>query len=110
MFQASFIFRPGKLDEEFHRINDTVAEEARGMDGYLGEESWSSPAGGLRLVNYFWRDREALDAFVALASHRSAKREQARWYEGYHVIISEVVGTYGDGRLPHLTGDTRRSR
>lgn len=108
MYLASFIFRPGLLDDEFRRINDAVAEAARGIEGYAGEDAWSSDAAGLRMANYYWRTRDALDAFAAQAQHSAAKREQRRWYDGYHVIISKIVTTYGDGRLEHVTGDARR--
>ena len=30
------------------------------------------------------------------------ERQYARWYDGYQIVISEVVRTYGDGRMPHL--------
>ena len=80
------------------------------MEGFVAEESWQSPDGGLRMAAYYWATREALDAFVRDGAHRQAKARQARWYEGYHVIVSQVVDTYGDGRLPHPTGDARRAR
>lgn len=108
MYLASFIYRPGMPDPDFHRLNDAVAQAARDIDGYLGEDSWASEVGGRRMVTYYWRSPEALAAFARHARHRAAKREQQRWYEGYHVIISEVVTTYGDGRLDHVTGDARR--
>ena len=110
MFQASFIFRPGELDENFHAANDVIAGAAKAIEGYLGEESWASPGTGLRMATYFWETREALDQFAKLASHRAAKQQQGRWYEGYHVIIAETATTYGDGKLSHVTGDTRRAR
>jgi len=108
MYQASFIFSPGPLDSDFHEANAVIAQAAQAIDGYLGEESWASSATGLRMATYYWRTREALDAFARLASHRAAKRQQGRWYRGYHVIISSIETTYGDGRLGHVTGDQRR--
>lgn len=110
MFQASFLYRPGTLDSEFHRVSGAVADEAAQMEGFLGEESWTCRDTGLCNAVYYWRDRPSLDAFVRAAAHRAAKRQQARWYDGYHVIISEIVATYGDGRLAHVTGDSRRKR
>lgn len=109
MYQASFIFRPGQLDEDFHKANKVIGEAAAAIEGYAGEESWCSPATGLRMAAYYWRTREALDEFARLASHRAAKQQQARWYQGYHVIISKIETTYGDGTLEHVTGDKRRA-
>jgi len=108
MYQASFIFRPGQLDEDFHKANEVIGEAASAIEGYLGEESWSSQATGLRMATYYWRSREALNEFARLASHRAAKQQQSRWYQGYHVIVSKIETTYGDGKLEHVTGDTRR--
>ena len=109
MLQAAFMFRPGRSDAEFDALNAQIAACAAGLDGFLGEETWRSPDGTLRLAIYYWRDRQVLDRFVQDTVHRKAKSRQAEWYDGYHVIISEIVSTYGDGRLEHLTGDGRRS-
>ena len=110
MFQASFIFRPGTIDEEFHERNAEIGRRAAAVDGFLGEEAWQSPDGRLRQAVYFFATYEGLTTFVSDPAHRDAKARQARWYEGYHVIISRITDTYGDGRLPHATGDARRSR
>lgn len=108
MYQANFIFRPGELDEDFHQANAMIGGAAAAIDGYLGEESWSSPTTGLCMATYYWRTREALDEFTCLATHRAAKQQQSRWYQGYHVIVSKIETTYGDGKLGHMTGDARR--
>jgi heme-degrading monooxygenase HmoA len=110
VFQACFLFRPGEIDDEFHRRNAEIGARAAAIDGFLGEEAWQSPDGTLRNAVYYWATRDGLDQFVRDAAHRDAKSQQARWYNGYHVIISEVTQTYGDGRLPHVTGDSRRQR
>lgn len=110
MLQAAFLFRPRRTDAEFDALNARIAARAAGIDGFVGEEAWRSPDGTLALAIYYWSHREALDRFVRDAVHRKAKGRQAEWYDGYHVVVSEVVSTYGDGRLPHVTGDGRRAR
>jgi heme-degrading monooxygenase HmoA len=110
MLQAAFMFRPGRTDAEFDALTAQIEACAKGIDGFLGEETWRSPDGALGLAIYDWTDRAALDRFVRDAVHREAKGRQAEWYDGYHVVISEVISTYGDGRLPHVTGDGRRAR
>ncbi len=110
MFQATFIFRPGKIDQDFLDRNTEIGNRAAAIEGFLGEESWLSPDGKLRQAVYFWATEEGLSAFVNDKVHRDAKKEQGRWYDGYHVIISEITSTYGDGRLMHPTGDARRRR
>lgn len=110
MYVASFIFRPGTIDQEFHDRNAEISSRAASIDGFLGEESWRSPDGTLRNAVYYWATKDGLDRFVRDPEHRAAKGKQRQWYQGYHVIISEVTDTYGDGRLPHVTGDARRQR
>jgi len=34
--------------------------------------------------------------------HQQAKAAQANWLDGYKVVISEVLHTYGDSRIDHL--------
>lgn len=108
MYQAAFMFRPGPTDAEFQAFNAQINACAIRLDGFLGEENWQSPDGSLRMALYYWADRICLDAFVRDPIHRKAKARQAEWYNGYHVIVSEVISSYGDGRLPHPTGDSRR--
>ncbi|WP_299794460.1 antibiotic biosynthesis monooxygenase [uncultured Marivita sp.] len=110
MFQAAFMFRPGQTDAEFDAFTAQINACANRLDGFLGEENWRSPDGTIRLAIYYWEDRACLDAFVRDPVHRQAKARQAEWYNGYHVIMSKVISTYGDERLPHVTGDSRRKR
>ncbi|WP_227287690.1 hypothetical protein [Boseongicola sp. H5] len=110
MLQATFMFRPGQIDAEFDVLNAQISARAEQIDGFVGEESWRFPKGDLRLAVYYWSDREGLDRFVRDAVHVKAKGRQSQWYNGYHVIVSQIVSTYGDGKLPHVTGDWRRTR
>lgn len=36
-------------------------------------------------------------------AHQQAKRQYARWYEGYHIVVSKVLRSYGDGAFAHIT-------
>ncbi|KWV94025.1 hypothetical protein ASS64_09200 [Erythrobacter sp. AP23] len=108
MLMASFMFRPGTPDADFTALNREISSRANSLEGFLGEENWISDDGSLRVANYWWADRASLDLFIRDKVHRYAKSRQSRWYDGYHVVIVEVLAAYGDGRLPHVTGDTRR--
>jgi heme-degrading monooxygenase HmoA len=108
MYSAAFIFRPGAYDEEFHRLNSLIDRAARETDGFLGTESWQSADGTVHNATYYWTDIAAIDAFSRNPHHREAKRQYQRWYNGYHIVVSEVIRSYGDDRLPHLTPNERQ--
>lgn len=103
MFMVSFMFRPGEYDDDFHRLNDEIQGAALDADGYVGQESWVSPDGTTRNAVYYWNTMAGLREFADVASHRAAKAQYRRWYDGYHIVIAEITETYGDGRLPRVT-------
>ena len=49
---------------------------------------------------YYWDSLEALQALIQHPTHLEAKARQANWLDGYRVVISQVLKTYGDARLP----------
>ncbi|AQV98568.1 antibiotic biosynthesis monooxygenase [Cupriavidus necator] len=108
MYIAAFIYRPGQADDAFHRLSALIDEIAAGMPGFVGAESWRSPDGQLFNASYYWRDKESLQAFATHPRHLDAKRQYRKWYDGYHVVISEVQRAYGDGSLQHFVPDSRR--
>jgi heme-degrading monooxygenase HmoA len=103
MYCASFIWEPGTYDAEFHRLNELIGRVARSFDGFLGSESWHSADGSRRCATYYWSDLKTLEAFSIHPTHQEAKRQYSRWYKGYQIVISEIVRSYGDGRLLHVT-------
>lgn len=110
MFSASFIFEPHEYDDEFHELNSKIDDLARSSPGFAGSESWLSADGARRNAVYYWESLDALEAFSKDPAHLEAKRRYAKWYKGYHVVIAEVLKTYGDGGVEHITPDTRRSQ
>lgn len=108
MISASFIFEPGQYDDEFHRLNDLIREAANATPGFLGSESWRSPDGTRTNATYYWADLEALKEFSSHPRHLEAKRQYSRWYAGYHIVVSEVIRSYGDGAFPHFTPNEKR--
>ena len=107
MYCASFIWEPGTYDAEFHRLNAEIDAFAQSLPGYLGVESWQSADATRRCVNYYWADLETLKRFSEHPTHQQAKRQYARWYNGYHIVVSEVIRSYGDGTLAHITPNSR---
>jgi heme-degrading monooxygenase HmoA len=101
MYTSTFTFAKRDFDDEFHAIDNAIAEMAKSIPGYLGEESWENPSTGLISNVYYWETMDALRALMEHPAHIAAKRRQAQWLNGYQVVIAEVVGTYGDGGIPH---------
>ena len=99
MYSATFIFAKGQYDDEFHRLDEQIAAAARTAPGYLGEETWENPSNGLVSNVYYWDSLQSLRALIENPTHLEAKSKQAKWLQGYQVIVSQVLKTYGDGKL-----------
>lgn len=99
MYTATFTFKAGPYDDEFHRLDQRIAEIARALPGYLGEEAWENAAEGLIQNVYYWASEEALQQLIDHPAHLEAKSKQSRWLNGYRVVIARVLREYGDGRL-----------
>lgn len=107
MYCIEFIFEPGTYDEEFHTLDDLIQELAESMDGYLGKEVWQSADGVKINSSYYWENEEVLHAFSKHPRHLEAKRQYTKWYKGYHIVVSKVVRSYGDGAITHVTPNER---
>ena len=96
-YTATFIFAKKQFDDDFHRLDQAIAEAARATPGYLGEEAWEDPARGLYANVYYWESLEALEALIRHPAHQQAKAAQSRWLDGYRVVIAQELREYGDG-------------
>jgi len=101
MYTATFTFATRQFDAAFHALDAVIAEAARSLPGYLGEEAWENPATGLVSNVYYWDSLGALQALMQHPAHLEAKRQQARWLAGYQVVIAQVLGHFGDGGIAH---------
>ena len=110
MISASFIFTETDLDQEFFRLDGLIAEAAEATPGFLGKENWMTADRGKRNSIYYWKDQTALKAFSSHPLHLEAKQQYQKWYGGFHVVISEVVKSYGDGAFDHVTPNNRPSK
>ena len=97
---STFIFAKRQFDDEFHRLDETIAAAAKNLPGYLGEEAWENPATGLVSNVYYGSSLEALQALMSHPAHLHAKAAQANWLAGYRVVIAKVMRAYGGGELP----------
>ncbi|MGN0921708.1 MAG: antibiotic biosynthesis monooxygenase family protein [Cellvibrio sp.] len=103
MYSSTFIFLKKQFDEEFHALDEVIAEAAKSIPGYLGEESWENPSNGYVSNVYYWESLESLRELMHHPKHLQAKVSQEKWLEAYQVIISQVLQTYGNkefGVLP----------
>ena len=107
MYSAAFIFEPGTYDERFLTLDAQIESAAQANPGYLGRETWQSEDGKKFNATYYWTDLESLKAFSANPQHLEAKRDYQRWYKGFHIVISQVIRSYGDGALAHITPNQR---
>jgi heme-degrading monooxygenase HmoA len=103
MYSSTFIFSKKQFDSEFYRLDQAIAEAAKEIPGYLGEEAWENTSTGLVSNVYYWQTLEALQELIKHPKHQEAKAKQANWLDGYQVIISEVIKSYGDSKLTMLT-------
>ena len=101
MYSATFTFAKGEYDDEFHHLDKVIADVAKGIPGCLGEEAWENPTAGLISTVYYWETLEALQQLVEHPAHIAAKRKQARWINGYHIVVAQVIRSYGDGGIGH---------
>lgn len=109
MYTSTFTFAKGEYDPEFHALDAVIAQAARSLPGYLGEESWENPVTGLVSNVYYWETREALQQLMEHPAHLEAKQLQGRWLRGYQVVLGQVLGCYGDGGIRHpLSGRSAR--
>lgn len=102
MFSSTFIFAKGEYDDAFHLLDAEIAAIAKSIPGYLGEETWENTATGLISNVYYWDSLASLQQLVSHPRHLEAKSRQAEWLAGYQVVISQVLRTYGDGKLSGL--------
>jgi len=77
---------------------------ARAIPRYLDEETWENAAAGLIQNVYFRESEEARLKLISHPAHVESKSKQARWLDGYRVVIAKVIREYGDGRLVRSAG------
>lgn len=101
MYSSTFIFAKKQFDDEFNRLDQAIAEAAKAIPGYLGEEAWENPGSGWVSNVYYWESLEALQVLMHHPAHLEAKAAESKWLDGYQVIISQVLRAYGDAKLGH---------
>ena len=103
MIAAQFIFQPGTYDAEFHELDAKIEEAAAANPGFLGTDKWYSKDGTRTNSIYYFESMADLTKLGRVTEHRDAKGKVSRWYDGFQVVVTEVIASYGDGSIPHIT-------
>lgn len=108
-YSSTFIFETKNLTAEFDRIDSEIAERARQIPGFLGEEAWHNEETGLHSEVYYWTAMSALRQLIDMDTHQLAKSRHGEWLGSYRVVISEVKSVYGTPSLgiDHTPTDTK---
>ncbi|WP_254431995.1 antibiotic biosynthesis monooxygenase family protein [Azonexus fungiphilus] len=64
MYSSTFIFGKKQFDAGFHQLDQAIAEAAKEIPGYLGEEAWENPQTGLFANVDYWESLDALHALM----------------------------------------------
>lgn len=105
MISATFIFKQKSSDSEFEALDNSIEKFVTNHPEYLGRDQWSNQEKGILAVVYYFQSEKGLAALKSFSDHKVAKSKYDKWYDGYKVIISQVLETYGDGNLDHLILD-----
>jgi len=54
LYAATFTFAKREFDDEFHALDNAIAQVAKSIPGYIGEEAWENPTAGLISNVYYW--------------------------------------------------------
>lgn len=100
MYSSTFTFAKKQYDDDFLQLDQAIADIARQIPGYLGEEAWEGA--GLISNVYYWDSLESLQALVQHPRHLEAKARYSEWLDGYQVVIAQVIKVYGNGGLTGL--------
>lgn len=98
-YSSTFIFETRNLTDEFDRIDSEIAQRARLIPGFLGEEAWSNEDTGLHSEVYYWTDMSALQQLINMDTHQLAKSRHGEWLGDYRVVVAEVKSVYGNPKL-----------
>jgi heme-degrading monooxygenase HmoA len=107
IYTASFMFEPGTYDDAFHALDALIEAAALATPGYLGNETWVAAKGTQRNAVYYWETLEALKSFSNHPKHLEAKRQYLKWDKSFHIVVAQVLRSYGDGGLSHFTPNSR---
>ena len=83
-------------NERYFELAAALRKELETTDGFLSIERFQSLADENKFVSLsFWRDREAIEAWYAVPSHRDAQEEGRNGiFQDYRIRVAEVFRDY----------------
>lgn len=82
MYTATFTFAKLRFDDAFHALDAVIAQVAKSVPGYLGEEAWENPSSGLVSTVYYCESMEALQQLMKHPAHPAPGRMAQRLPSG----------------------------
>jgi heme-degrading monooxygenase HmoA len=73
---STFIFLKKQFDDELYQLDSAIAEAAKSIPGYLGEETWLNSTNGYTSNVYYWESLKALHELMHHPKHIQAKASQ----------------------------------
>ena len=101
MICCQFVFEPGEYDQDFFTLDNEIEAYAIALPGFVSVHRWQNAEGNIKNSNYFFEDNESVKALAQYPAHLAAKKDVARWYKGYQILITEVKHSYGDGNIEY---------
>lgn len=108
LYCAAFIFEQHTRDDAFEELDAEIARAAERNPGFVGKEVWFDADKKRINSSYYWRSMDDLQVFAKDQVHVTAKRRYKEWYSGFHIVISEVLRSYGDAAFDHVTPNSRK--
>ncbi len=95
--------------EDYLAIAASLAEELRGMDGFISIERFQSLTNPGKLLSLsFWRDEAAVAAWRNRDRHREAQAEgRAGIFTTYRIRVAEVLRDYSLTERDQAPADSR---
>ncbi|MBP6895847.1 MAG: antibiotic biosynthesis monooxygenase family protein [Gammaproteobacteria bacterium] len=100
----------GRTDQ-YLRIAAGLAEELRGIDGFIAVERFQSLSVPGKLLSLsFWRDEDAVRQWRSRPAHRGAQQAgRGGLFRGYRLRVAQVLRDYGLDERAEAPADSREA-
>ncbi len=84
----------GKDDPNFEKTFKKLVEEAKTIDGFLGDEGIVD-IGGTSILLSYWRDTDSLIKWQTNSAHNLARKKGKKtWFAAYEVHVGKTIREY----------------